>query len=286
MKLRSTLAAVLILSFIPTTLYAMEQSVGWHRREETTTPPITVFHSPQSANLPTAQTLFKGEWQFEISHRFLPPFSAGTNALWGLDGPIYNRLGLSYAPSDVVMLTALRSNLDDNLELGAKWRFREGHFKAVPYQFAVKGGLASNTATKPADGPGYRNKEAQAYAQLILDALLADRLAVGVVSSYLNNARIADSRTLNEVTVGLNAQLYLARMFSVFTEWNASKSYPGLEHDALSFGLEIETGGHFFKLMASNSDRPNPTQFLGGTPVAFTPHEWRFGFNLTRILRF
>jgi hypothetical protein len=115
---------------------------------------------------------------------------------------------------------------------------------------------------------------------------VAKKLAVGVVTSYLNNVRIADNETLNELTVGLNAQLYLARMFSVFTEWNASKSYEGLEHDALSFGLEIETGGHFFKLMATNSDRPNPTQFLGGTPTAFTPKEWRFGFNLTRILRF
>ncbi|HKI83770.1 MAG TPA: DUF5777 family beta-barrel protein [Candidatus Krumholzibacteria bacterium] len=286
MKLRSMIAALLVLSFTPTVLYAMEQSVGWHRREDTTALPITVFHSTQSANLPTAQTIFKGEWQFEISHRFQPPFSAGSDALWGLDGPIYNRLGLSYGVTDRVMMSVLRSNLEDNLELGAKWRFREGHLKGLPYQLAVMGGLASNTSVGPSYGPGYRNREAQSYAQFILDALLADRLALGVVTSYLNNAQIADTRTLNEVTVGLNAQLYLARMFSVFTEWNASKSYEGLRHDALTFGLEIETGGHFFKLMASNSERPNPTQFLGGTPIAFTPHQWRFGFNLTRILRF
>jgi hypothetical protein len=30
----------------------------------------------------------------------------------------------------------------------------------------------------------------------------------------------------------------------------------------------------------------NPTQVLGGTPVDFEPDEWRFGFNLTRLLPF
>ena len=45
-----------------------------------------IFHSVQSANLPTAETLAEDTWLFEISHRFLPPVSDGASALWGLDG--------------------------------------------------------------------------------------------------------------------------------------------------------------------------------------------------------
>jgi hypothetical protein len=30
----------------------------------------------------------------------------------------------------------------------------------------------------------------------------------------------------------------------------------------------------------------NPTQFLGGSNVSFEPDEWRFGFNITRLLPF
>ena len=58
-----------------------------------------VFHSTQSANLPTTETLRGGNWLFEISHRFSPRISEGVGALWGLDGPVYNRLGLSFAPA-------------------------------------------------------------------------------------------------------------------------------------------------------------------------------------------
>jgi hypothetical protein len=73
-----------------------------------------VFHSTQSANLPTAETLSAGNWMFEISHRF-QPISTGSTGLWGLDGPINNRLGLSFAPSDQVVLGILRTNSEDNL---------------------------------------------------------------------------------------------------------------------------------------------------------------------------
>ena len=88
-----------------------------------------IFHSPQSANLPTAETLQKGQWLFEISHRFFPPVSDGADALWGFDGPVINRLGLAYAASDRVMFGVLRSNLSDNLEIvslsGYEWHDRE-----------------------------------------------------------------------------------------------------------------------------------------------------------------
>jgi hypothetical protein len=85
-----------------------------------------VFHSHQAANLPTAETLAQGSWLFEISHRFDRAFSEGSEAFWGLDGPVYNRLGLVYAPTGSLMLGIHRTNLEDNLELNAKLGLLEG----------------------------------------------------------------------------------------------------------------------------------------------------------------
>lgn len=282
MRLRAPSCAIPLLLLTPGVVSA--QGVHWQRHGQAPEPPITVFHSPQSANLPTAAVIGGGEWQVEISHRFQPPFSDGADALWGLDGPIYNRLALSFAPSDRMMVHVIRSNLDDNLELGGKVRVLEGGREWVPFQVAVAGGVAWNTAI---DGSGgYERNESQAYAQLVLNALLAHRLAVGVVPSLLHNPRIADADKPTELTVGLNGELYLNRYLSVLGEWNISPPRDGLEHDAASFGLQIETGGHFFKLMATNTARPNPTQFLAGTPYRFTPKAWRFAFNITRLLAF
>jgi hypothetical protein len=73
---------------------------------------------------------------------------------------------------------------------------------------------------------------------------------------------------------------------SLLTEWNLSVESVDYPHDAVSFGLEIETRGHFFKLLATNQVRMNPTQFLVGTPFGYGGDDWRFGFNVTRLLTF
>lgn len=284
MRIRVLLVAATVALAAP--VGASAQQVAWHRHGTATEAPISVFHSAQAADLPTATTIGKGEWQFEISHRFEPPFSAGAGALWGLDGPIFNRLGFSYAPTGRTMVHIVRTNLQDNVELGGKVRFLEGGRGSVPFQVALAGGYAWNTAVRASDGPEFANNESQAYVQLVLNARFGDRLALGVVPSLLHNPRIADSTTTDEMTVGVNGTLFLNRYLGIIGQWNASPSRQDFEHDAAAFGLQIETGGHFFKLLATNSTRPNPTQFLAGTPFGFAPRDWRFAFNVTRLLAF
>jgi hypothetical protein len=69
------------LLLVPRVGEAQIRPARWQRSSEATAIPITVFHSPQSANLPTAETLQRGELQFEISHRFVPTFSDGFDAV-------------------------------------------------------------------------------------------------------------------------------------------------------------------------------------------------------------
>lgn len=281
------LAAVLVL--MPLSASTQEPPVGWHRRNGPTRVPVTVFHSTQSANLPTAETLRRGELLFEISHRFWPAISDGPDALWGLDGPVTNRLGLAYAPVDRLMIGVLRSNLNDNLELNAKARLFEAGGESIPLMLGVMGGFAVNTET-PRGDPAYEKDETQGYVQLIFNVLVARRLAFGVVPTYLHNPRIADATAADAFSLGTNGTLYLSSMAAIFGEWIASEARPDYDDpsvtlkDAVTIGLQLETGGHFFKLMITNSRRLNPTQVLPGTPYAFNPHEWRFGFNITRVL--
>lgn len=279
-------ASVLLLG--PLAASAQEPPARWQRRSGPTVAPVTVFHSTQSANLPTAETLRRGELLFEISHRFFPAISQGSDALWGLDGPVVNRLGLAYAVSDRAMIGVLRSNLFDNLELDAKVRVFEAGRDGVPVMVALMGGVAFNTGLP--EGEVYDGNETQAYGQLILNARVGERLAIGAVPTLLYNPRIADTDKGSELMLGLNAQVYLSAMASLFGEWvvsPASADFPdeatGLA-DAATIGLELETGGHFFKLLVTNSTRLNPTQLLQGTPYPFEPNEWRLGFNVTRLL--
>lgn len=279
----SALLGALVTVVATTSLHGQDRPVGWQRQAPATRPPVTVFHSTQSANLPTAETLGKGEWLFEVSHRFVPAVSGGAGVLWGLDGPVVNRLGLAYAVTDRAMLGVLRSNLRDNLEVGGKARVLEGGGEGAPFMVALAAGVAWNTEIP--DAAGFDGSETQAYAQVLANVRVHDRLALGVVPTYLHNPRIDAPEAGSAVAVGLHAQLYLSPLVSVLGEWIAAGERPGLEHDAGTLGIELETGGHFFKLVVTNQTRMNPTQVLGGTPNRFTPRQLRVGFNVTRLFK-
>ena len=244
----------------------------------------TVFHSTQAANLPTAAMLPSGAWLFEISHRFGTPISEGVDHFWGIDGPAEIRLGLTFAPHERLMLGVQRSTLQDNVELNARFRGFTIASETLPFELAAQGGVAWNTQV--AVGGGAADDEMQAYIALMANALIADRVAIGIVPAALRNPRILDVDAETALTLGVHAQVYTDSAFSFFGEWIFSEERLELENDSGSLGVEIETRGHFFKLLVTNSVRMNPTQFLGGSSNAWGDDNLRFGFNITRLLPF
>jgi hypothetical protein len=235
-------------------------------------------------NLPTAETLEGGEWQFEIAHRFLPAFSEGADALWGLDGPAHMRLGLGFAPVDRLMITLARSNFMDNWDLQAKVRALELEAGPLPVLMALQAGVAWSSEVPERESGDEGNF--QYYGQFIVNTLVFDRLALGVVPSYLYNVLLDKIDPVQDLYWGLSGQLFLTDIFSVNAEWILGENRAELKHDAGSFGLELETGGHFFKVFLTNSVRLNPSQYLVGTDLPFQADEWRLGSAITRLLRF
>ncbi|MEQ9568697.1 MAG: DUF5777 family beta-barrel protein [Longimicrobiales bacterium] len=259
---------------------ARAQEPTWNRDRGPTEPRLALFHSTQAVNLPTVETLNGGELLFEIAHRFEPAISEAEDALFGLDGPVFLRLGLAYALTDRVMVGVTRSNLQDNWDLNVKARLA-GIRGGLPLMIGVAGGFAYN-----GELPASAERESQLYGQLILNTMLGERVGLGVVPWVLRDPDLELAEAETALGVGLYGQWYLSDQASVLFEWNATEGYSDYTEDAGTLALELETGGHFFKLMVTNSVRPNPSQFLAGADVPFEPDEWRLGFNITRVLVF
>jgi uncharacterized beta barrel domain-containing protein DUF5777 len=243
-----------------------------------------VFHSTQSANLSTTETLRGGNWMFEISHRFTPAISEGSGAFWGLDGPANNRLGLAYAPVNRVLVGVIRSNLDDNLELNAKALAWDGQLAGAQVSLGGMAGGAWNMDVVEVDGA--EDNEFQFYAQFLANVLLGESLALGVVPSWLHNPRLRDFEKNDAVALGLHGQWYLTGSMSLLGEWIFSEEIPDTPYDSGTFGIEFETRGHFFKIIVTNQVRMQATQFLAGSANSFALDELRLGFNITRLLPF
>ncbi len=255
----------------------------WRRHGAPTTETVAPFHSTQAIVLPTAETLDRRLLLFEISHRFLPHFSDGHEVLWGLDGPAYIRFGLGYGISDRLMVTGGRSNMTDNYDLSVKYDLLHTARTPIPLAAAVQIGGAWNTEVPERDAGNSRNF--QYFAQFIVNTALFDRLSIGVVPSFLHNYAILSENAEEAFTVGLYSRFRVTSIMSLLAEWNVSDRTYTYSHDAVSFGFELETGGHFFKMVATNSTALNLSQYLPGTNEPADPKNWLFGFLITRLLK-
>jgi len=171
---------------------------------------------------------------------------------------------------------------------GVIWiRFRHDVF---PLLAGLRAGGAWNTEVyDPVTGEERdltESKNFQFYGQIILNTMFADKLGIGLVPSYLYNSHIYCEDTEYSFTLGGYVQFYISDMFSVYTEYNPTVTGWREGHNPIAVGMEIETGGHFFKIFLGNSRSLNPSQYLTGADLDVTEGDWRLGFNITRILVF
>lgn len=269
----------------------------WKRSEAVKKIDIELFHSTQTANLPTTETLKKGDFMYEISHRF-GKISDGYDALYGFDGPVSMRTALSYGVTDHFMITAGRSGTFDNLELRGKYKLWQLESKTMPSVFAFRAGLAINTNDGQFDA--FDADYTQYFAQLVYNIMFLDKkLGVGIVPSYVYNSYIFAKQnnldTKYSFTLGTYYQYYFSRLFSLWAEfspviggWQGSIAANPLKefrsYNTIAVGGAIETGGHVFHLFVTNSNRLNTTQYLVGSDAETDKDAWKLGFGITREL--
>lgn len=251
---------------------------NWQRRQAPTQVRTAPFPATMAVNLPTTETLEAGEFLFEVAHRFNGVIESGSDNFWGLDGGAQMRLALAWAPVDRVMVSLSRSNLDDNLDFGIRGRLftREG---GIPFAVGVAGGIARNTEVP-------EGTETQLHAAAVVDLALTDRLSLGIVPGIVTNPNVRDPDDENAVFLGGHARLELTDGFSLIGEWVGANDESGADHGSGAFGIELETGGHFFKIVAGNSIRLNPSQAFVGADDPFEAGQLRIGFNIVRLISF
>ena len=283
MKLRTLpiLPLVAAIMLLPART-AAQDGPRWQRSQAPTEAPLAVFQSTQAVNLPTAETIGAGEWLFEIAHRFQGTIDGGWDTFWGMDGGARMRIALHWAPVSNLMVGVSRSNLDDNLDLGLKARLFAAD-GALPVVVALTGGVAWNTQVPGAPDDA---ETTQLRAAAVIDLGLGDRVGVGIVPEVVVNPDVRAADEDASVTLGTHGRVELNDRVSLIGEWVFGSGTGSLDHDAGSFGIELETGGHFFKIVAGNSIRLNPTQAGVGSGSPFGTRQLRLGFNITRLIRF
>jgi hypothetical protein len=266
--------------------------VTWQRSEPEQELGLRIFHSTKVIGLPTAESLNKGDFEFEISHRFVPPVKDGYEALYGFDGPAQMRIAVGYAAFENWLITLGRSSIDDNTDFRIKHRFLQYRNETLPILAAIQFGAAWNpveTSYMNPQGnlvirPRDHEQHVQYFGQMMVDVKPWSRLAVGIVPSFLYNRDIRVEDTENTFMLGTHYQIYLSRRWSLIGEWSFILSDKEDWHNPGGIGVELETGAHIFEMFVTNQVRINPAQHLAGAEYPFDGDNLRIGFFINRIL--
>ncbi|MDF0720934.1 DUF5777 family beta-barrel protein [Kaistella sp. PBT33-4] len=224
----------------------------------------------------------KKEFYVDISHRF-GSVSAGFKTFFGLDHAT-TKLGVIYGLTDGLSIHASRHTYQKTYELAVKYRLMKqagnAPFEIVGYHAAdINSELNDNTY------PFLKFGDRMSYVTQILVSRrfsenLSLQLSPGYVHKNLINPGIEDGDLFS---AGLGGRYKLSRRLSLNAEYFLNFDNHNYYKNPLSLGLDIDTGGHIFQLVFTNSQPNTETGYLTNATGNWAKGEVFFGFNLYRV---
>lgn len=242
-----------------------------------------VFISPRVGMTHSTALPLPGELQFVIGHRF-GDIRGGLYDVFGLDLATI-RLGFDYGFNDRLAAGVGRSSSGKTYDAFAKVAFASQKEDGFPVAVTGVAGYSLNTlrGIYPADNSGlwprssYFVQVAVARRQGALSAQVSPIL-------FRNNleTRLNDDLTLFALPV--TASLKFTRRMAFTAQYIPVFNQPFFfGENPLSLGFDIDTGGHQFQLMFSNSTGMFEKAVLTDTQGRWLDGNIYFGFNLVRV---
>lgn len=254
--------------------------------EPTTDYTFATFKSARVANGHSIETSAGGEMDMIISHRF-GRINQGVSELFGLD-QANMRIGLAYGINDRITVALGRSNILKTYDgyLKAKLLRQASGENAFPITITGLAGMAIQTT--PVSGlnrePKFSDKVSY-YYQLHLARKISDKLSIQVSPTMVHLNLVNVQGDPNNVgSLGLSGRYKLTKSTSVNVEYyHLLTPFQSADiRNNLTIGFDIETGGHVFQLVFSNTRAMTENLFITNTTGDWGNGDIHFGFNIHR----
>jgi hypothetical protein len=270
---------------------------------------IATFKASRLINGQTIETISKNHLNFWISHRFGAVNSGFIANFFGLDEAKI-RLGLEYGITDRWLIGAGRSSMEKTYDVYTKYKVLR-QTNTFPVTVTGLAGWGINTmpsgyvmesgATMKFDN----NIERYSYwGQVLLARKFTEKLSLQLMPTMIHFNKVEDPSISNQLlALGTGGRYKLSQRITLSAEYYyslvdmeeegeddddyvgvAQKPYP--YRNALSLGVDIETGGHVFQLHFTNARGMVEKQFIGQNMGSWGKGDIFYGFNIARTFSF
>ena len=257
-----------------------------------TTYATATFKSTRIVNGHSVERMKKDQLEFRVSHRF-GQLNEGSYNLWGLDqGTIH--LALEYGLTDWLEVGIGRSTYEKTFDgFGKVSLLRQSSgAKNMPIQLSYL--LSTEVISLKQTPEKYVDFASRmSFVQQILIARkINESLSLQLTPTYIHRNLVPTELDKNDLfACGIGGRYKLSKRVALNVEYfyvyraNGS-SLPITYYNPLSFGIDIETGGHVFQIMLTNSQAMREGGFIGKTTGSWSDGGIHLGFNISRVFSF
>lgn len=244
---------------------------------------MAAFKGLQICNMQSTKMTSKGEWYMIVSHRF-GDLTNGFDNFFGLDDA-NTEIGGIYGVTNWLSLGASRHTLDKIYEVTAKYKLADQLKEGFPVTIVGYNTMDINSKLENTVYPGIEFQDRLAFTtQLLVSRKFSDSFSFQLNPIYVHkNLYEAGIEKENDFFIGSGARYKIAKRMSVNLEYAARLGSGSIYENPLTVGLDIETGGHVFQLVFSNSQAMNDVAVFSRPQGDWAGGPIYFGFNLYRV---
>lgn len=254
------------------------------QNEYKTTNNFSAFKAIKIVNNQSTKQASEKELYLYVSHRF-GSIDEGINTLFGLD--IANtKIELLYGLTNNLQIGFSRESFKKTYSLNAKYNITTQSSR-LPINSSLYLSYNYNSLLDQDIYPTLSNSDRNLFfGQLLLSKSFSDKISLQLSPTYAKrgfNETIFEQE--NNIILGLASSYRITNRLAFNIEYSANLDRPEISpfNDVLSFGIDIETGGHVFQLLFSNTQTIDNVSVMTDAEGSWKDGKIYFGFNILRV---
>lgn len=243
------------------------------------------FKSSRVVNGQSIENVGVGVLDFKILHRF-GAINQGGYELFGIDQATM-RMGLDYGLTNRLMFGVGRSTYQKQYDGFVKYKLlqQQTGLKEIPVGISLVSTMIykSLRSAPNAEYVEYSTDKIAYAHQLLIARKFNDYFSLQITPTVVHYNLVESSKMPNDFkSLGISMRQRISKRVNITGEYFYRIDKIEGYHDPLTFGLDIETGGHVFQLHVTNSTGMTERTFINETSGSWSNKDIRFGFNLVR----
>ena len=243
------------------------------------------FNGTTILNLQSVEQPAKNVLEFIIMHRF-GRINDGAYNFFGLDNATL-RMGLNYGISNRLTIGVGRSSLDKAFDGSVKYKLLRQKEKAAPLSMSLFTSIVYPTL-KYTDKPYLKKTHRKIYtSQIIIARKFNKNLSLEIIPTWIHFNLVPKAIDKNDImALGMGGRMKVTKRMSINAEYDyvpSGQLKSTTIYNSFSTGIELETGGHVFQLIFTNSDGMVEPYYLAKTLGSWKKGDIYFGFNISRV---